>query len=95
MKKLQLVPYRECDRRLILKKHYIVTVQKAKNGDLLIPIPDDIVKAYHIEAGDVAIFDIVNKNSFKVRFVKKTMCSFVEADKDIKGREYETWRSIK
>ena len=78
MKKIQLIPYRELDKRFRLKKRYIVTIRKAKNGDLIIPIPDDIVKAYHIEVGDVAIFEIVDKNSFIVRFVKKTMYSFVK-----------------
>lgn len=78
MKKLQLIPYREYDKRFTLKKYYIVKVKKAKNGDLIIPIPNDIVKAYHIGIGDIAIFEIVDKNSFIVRFVKKTMCSFVK-----------------
>jgi len=78
MKRLQLVPYRELDKRFKLKKQYIVEVRKSKNGDLILPIPDDIVKAYHIEVGDVAIFEIVDRNSLIVKFVKKTMYSFVE-----------------
>ncbi len=81
MKKLQLIAYREADKRFKLKKHYTVKIKKAKNGDLLIPIPDDIVKAYHIEIGDVVIFEIVDKNSFIVRFVKKTMYGFVEKNR--------------
>ena len=82
MKKLQLIPYRERDKRFKLKKCYMVTIKKAKNGDLILPIPNDIVKAYHLEIGDVAIFKIVDKNSFIVRFVKKTMYSFVEQYKE-------------
>ena len=78
MKKLLLIPYREYDRRFKLKKSYTVKLKKAKNGDLILPVPDDIVKAYHIEVGDAAIFEIIDKNCFIVRFVKKTMCSFVK-----------------
>lgn len=85
MKRLQLIPYRKIDKRFKLKKRYIVVVKKTKNGDLIIPIPDDIVRAYHIEVGDIAIFEIIDKNSFRVRFVKKTMCSFVELIKNLKG----------
>jgi len=77
MKKLQLIPYRELDRRFKLKKKYIVEI-KEKDGDLIIPLPEDIVKACHIELGDVAVFEIVDKNSFVVRFIKNTMYSFVE-----------------
>ena len=77
MKKLRLKTYRELDKRFKLKKNYVVRLRKAKSGDLILPI-DDIVKAYHIEVGDIAIFEIVDKNSFIVKFVKKTMCSFVE-----------------
>ncbi|MBI2128798.1 hypothetical protein HYU07_01020 [Candidatus Woesearchaeota archaeon] len=78
MKKVQLIPYRERDKRFKLKRRYIVAIRKAKNGDLIMPIPDDIVKAYHIKIGDVAIFKIVDKNGFIIRFVKKTMYGFVE-----------------
>ena len=42
-------PYREADKRFKLQKHYIVAIQIAKNGDLIMPIPDDIVKAYHLK----------------------------------------------
>lgn len=76
MKKLQ--SFREFDKRFKLKKYYIVTVEKTKKGDLFLPIPTDIIKAYHIQAGDIAIFEIINKNKFIVKFVKNTMHSFVE-----------------
>lgn len=82
MRRLQLIPYREHDKRFKLKKYYIVKVKKAKNSNLIIPIPHDIVKAYHIKIGDIAIFEIVDKNSFIVRFVKNTMYSFVEFNKE-------------
>lgn len=61
-----------------LKKTYVVKIRKAKNGDLVIPIPKPIVKAYSLEIGDVAIFEIIGKMCLLVTFVKKTMCSVVE-----------------
>jgi hypothetical protein len=76
MKKRAISPYRKSKKSL--KKSYTVTIKKAKNGDLLIPIPDDIVKAYGLEVGDVAIWEKVEDNTFIIRFVKKTMYSFVE-----------------
>lgn len=82
MRKIQLIPYRKIDKRFKLKKYYIVQIKKAKNNDLIIPIPNDIVKAYHIKVGDVAIFEIKNKKNFLIRFVKKTMYSFVEKVKN-------------
>lgn len=78
MIRLYMVPYREQDKRFKLKKNYVVKVEKDKRGNLVIPIPDDIVKAYHIQIGDIAVFEVINKNTFIVRFAKKGMCSFVE-----------------
>lgn len=79
MKRLhRLTPYRERDKRFRLKKYYIAKLKKAESGDLLMPLQDDIVKAYHIEISDVAIFEVVDKNTFIVQFVKKAMCSLVE-----------------
>lgn len=77
MQKLFIKPYRKRDRRFKLKKYYIVKLIKAKSGEIVIPIPDDIVKAYHIEVDDLAIFEIINKNSILVKVVKKTMYSFI------------------
>lgn len=76
MKKLQ--SFREFDKRFKLKKYYIVTIAKTKKGDLFLPIPNDIIKAYHIQPRDIAIFEIINKNLFMVKFVKRTMYSFIE-----------------
>ena len=69
-------PYRERDNRYKLREWYTVKLIKAK-GELLIPIPKDIIKAYHIKGGDIAIFEIIDKNTLFVRFVKKTMSSCV------------------
>lgn len=82
MKILQLIPYRECDRRFRLKKYYIVQVEESNNGDLILPIPSDIIRAYHVEMGDIAIFKIVDKDRFIIRFARKTMCGFVQKIKD-------------
>jgi len=78
MKKLILLPYRECDKRFKLKEYYIVETRKLENGDLVLTLPADIVRAYHLQKGDAAIFEIVDKNGFSVRFVKKGRYSFVE-----------------
>ena len=77
MKKLLPKTYRELDKRYKLKKRYIVKTKKTKNGDLIVPLPYDIIKAYHIEKGDIAIFEVAAKNRIIVRFVKKTMYGIV------------------
>lgn len=73
MKKQQLTPFRKFDKRFRLKEKYIIKIKKAKNGDLIIPLPKEIVKAYDIEIGDIAVFNIIDKNCFMIRFVKKAM----------------------
>jgi len=83
MKKIKLTPYRKYDKRFKLKKFYIVKIKKGKNSGLIIPVPDDIVKAYHIEVEDVAIFEVVDKNKFRVRFVRNSMYSFVDVNKNL------------
>ena len=66
------------DKRFKLDKSYAVMIWKAKNGDLILPIPEDIVKVYGIELGYLAVFEIMGKGSFMVTFVKKGWWSFVE-----------------
>ncbi len=56
----------------------MVIVRKKKNGELYIPIPDEITEVYKIEPGDVAVFEIMDDKSFMVRFVRKDMFSLVE-----------------
>jgi len=68
-----------------LKKHYLVTIIKS-GFDLLLPIPDEIVKAFGIEVGDVAVWEVINKKCFMITFVKKTMFSFVESY-EVKNRK--------
>ena len=60
-----------------LKKKYIVNIRKRGNT-LFIPIPDEVAKAFGIQIGDVAVFEIIDNKSFSVKFIKNTMCSFVE-----------------
>lgn len=69
-------PFRTAKRKL--KKKYIVILFKDKKGRLCLPIPDEICKVFSIEVGDVAIFEVVNKKTFVVRFVNKNMSSLVE-----------------
>lgn len=73
MKRQQSISFRKLDKRFKLKEEYIIKIKKAKNGNLIIPLPEDIVKAYHIETGDIAVFNVINKNCFLMTFVKKTM----------------------
>ncbi len=68
-------PFRVADK--YLKKKYIVNVRKG-GDDLFIPIPGEITKAFGIQIGDVAVFEIIDNKSFSVRFIKNTMHSFVE-----------------
>tara|TARA_Y100000310_G_C20351720_1_gene654673 strand:+ start:126 stop:386 length:261 start_codon:yes stop_codon:yes gene_type:complete len=75
MKKVYLSPFRESKKQL--RKTYIVTIEKRGN-DLILPIPREIVKAFGIQVGDVAIFEMLDNKCFIISFVKKTMFSFVE-----------------
>ena len=75
--KLTLKTHRELDKRYKLEKSYVVTFEKDKNKHLMFQIPNDIIKAFHIEEGDVAVFEVISKKEFIVRFVKNTMFSFV------------------
>jgi len=69
-------PFRTSNKKT--NKKYIVTVIETKDKQLAIPLPNELVKAYGICVGDVAIFEKINKKSFSVRFVKNTMYSLVE-----------------
>lgn len=69
-------PFRAAKRKL--KKKYTVTLFEDRKGRLCLPIPDEICEVFGIEVGDVAIFEVVNKKTFVVRFVNKNMISFVE-----------------
>ena len=73
MKRQQLSPFRKFDNRFKLIEKYGVRVKKAKNGDLVIPLPEDILNAYNIEIRDIAIFNIIDKKCFAITFVKRTM----------------------
>jgi len=79
MKKEQKNPFRTSKN--VLKKDFTTAVIKLKKEHLLI-IPKEIVKAFDLQIGDIAIFELSDK-CIKIKFVKKTMFSFVE-ELDIK-----------
>lgn len=73
--RLPIHQFRIAKRRL--KRAYIVRVRKRGKG-LFIPMPNDLVKAFRLEVGDVAIFKVISKKKFIVVFVKGSVYSFVE-----------------
>lgn len=56
------IKYVEIDR------HNIVKVRKARNGDLFIILPKEIIDSYHLKAGDSVIFMIIDKTCFAIGF---------------------------
>lgn len=85
MKKINITSYRKYDRKFKLKRFYFVSIKKAhrnNGGNLIMPLPSYIVKAYHIEIGDIAVFNIVDKKKFMVKFVKNNMYGLVEFNKN-------------
>lgn len=69
-------PFRTAKRKL--RKKYDITLFEDKKERLCLPIPDEICEVFSIEVGDIAIFEIVNKKTFIVRFVNKNMSGLVE-----------------
>lgn len=74
MKKVQKNPFRMS--KGAPGKGFVTTIIKIKKEHIMI-IPDEIVKAFEIEIGDIAVFESSDK-CVKIKFVKKTMFSFVE-----------------
>ena len=74
MKKAQKNPFRIS--KDIPRKDFVTAIIKIKKEHLLI-IPNEIVKAFDLQIGDIAIFGSSDK-CVKIKFVKKTMFSFVE-----------------
>jgi len=74
MKKVQKNPFRRSKN--ILRKDFVTAIFKLEKEHILV-IPEEIVKAFELQIGDIAIFESSAK-SFKIKFVKKSMCSFVK-----------------
>jgi antitoxin component of MazEF toxin-antitoxin module len=88
MKKAQKNPFRTSSK--VLKKDFVTTIIKLKKEHILI-IPNEVVKAFDLQIGDIAIFEL-SDGYIKIKFVKKTMFSFVEEldiEKLIKNKEAE------
>lgn len=69
-------PFRKAKKHL--RKKYLIVIEEKQDGNLFFPIPDEIVNAFSIEIGDVAIFEIINSKILAVKFVKNNMYSLVE-----------------
>lgn len=74
MKKAQKNPFRMSKNTS--GKGFVTAVIKLKKEHIMI-IPEEIIRAFEIEIGDIAIFESSDK-CVKIKFVKKTMFSFVE-----------------
>lgn len=57
--------------------HISFVVEKRKNGDLIVPIPKEVVMAYKIEVGDAAVFEVTDEGIL-LHFVQKNMWSVTE-----------------
>ncbi|MBI1936320.1 hypothetical protein HYS31_07850 [Candidatus Woesearchaeota archaeon] len=74
MKQIQKNPFRIAKE--IPEKYFVTAIIKLKKEHILI-IPDEIVKVFDLQIGDIAIFESWDK-CIKIKFVKKTMFSFVK-----------------
>ena len=57
--------------------HVSFIVEKRKNGDLIVPIPKEVVMAYKIEVGDAAVFEITDEGIL-IHFVQKSRWGVTE-----------------
>lgn len=87
MKKIK--PFREAKK--YIKARYIMILRE-KEGDFYFIIPEEIIKGFDLQIGDVAIFGMEKKNHIFIHFVKKNLYSHI---KKIEGENYETRRGIK
>lgn len=71
MKRKKTLNFRKIIERLDIGDCYIVKIRKAKNGNLVIPLPKEIVKIYCIKAGDIVLVNIIDKTCFVMTFMKK------------------------
>lgn len=74
MKKAQKNPFRIS--KDIQRKDFVTAIVKLEKEHIMI-LPDEVVKAFDLQIGDIAIFESSDK-CVKIKFVKKTMFSFVE-----------------
>lgn len=88
MKKDQKNPFRTSKK--ILAKKFVTEIITLEKEHIMI-LPKEIVRAFGLEIGDIAIFESSNA-CIKIKFVKKTMFSFVEKldmEKIIKSKKIE------
>ena len=74
MKKAQKNPFRRLKN--ISRKDFVTAILKLEKKHILV-IPEEIVKAFQVQIGDIAIYESSDKN-IKIKFVIKSMYSFVE-----------------
>lgn len=67
--------------------HVSFVSEKRKNGDIIVPIPEEIKMAYELEVGDAAVFEIIKGEGILIRFVKKGMWNVVEKYQEPKRRK--------
>ncbi|MFO8016186.1 MAG: hypothetical protein R6U32_03715 [Candidatus Woesearchaeota archaeon] len=66
----RLLNSRNPEKTSRLKKCYNVRIEKAENNDLILFLPQDIVEVYNLQAGDIAVIEIINKKCFTIKKIR-------------------------